>query len=303
MLNAPISRSRAGGRAVKHILVATDLSARSDRALRRAVLTARTIGAELTLVHVIDDDQPNYLIERQRSAVTELLNQMMTTLAEVDKVPSRMIVTTGDAFDGILRTAADTSPDLIIVGPHRRQFLDTFVGTTAERTIQRSRHPILMANAVPSGSYNRSLLATDLTYASRSALTSADRLGILTGVDSVALHLFDAPAIGMMKRAMEVPDAIDHYVSGEAQRAESELRSFLAQCGLQGARLKLSPMQGSVAAAIRACADEQEVDLIVLGTSQRTGIERFLLGSIAQAVLLDAAQDVLVVPSAQSDEN
>ncbi|KEY99833.1 hypothetical protein AI27_01055 [Sphingomonas sp. BHC-A] len=287
---------------MKHILVATDFSARSDRASRRAVLTARTIEAELTLVHVVDDDQPNYLIERQRSAATELLGQMTTTLAEVDKVASRMIVTTGDAFDGILRTAAEINPDLIIVGPHRRQFLDTFVGTTAERTIQRSRHPILMANSVPSGSYNRILLATDLTDASRSAVTSADRLGILTGVDIVALHLFDAPAIGMMKRAMEVPDAINHYVSVEEKRARSELMSFLAGCGLQGARLKLSPMQGSVAAAIRACADEQEVDLIVLGTSQRTGIERFLLGSIAQAVLLDAAQDVLVVPPRQPDE-
>lgn len=266
-------------------------------------MTARTIEAELTLVHVVDDDQPNYLIERQRSAATELLGQIATTLAEVDKVASRMIVTTGDAFDGILRTAAEINPDLIIVGPHRRQFLDTFVGTTAERTIQRSRHPILMANAVPSGSYNRILLATDLTDASRSAVTSADRLGILTGVDIVALHLFDAPAIGMMKRAMEVPDAINHYVSVEEKRARSELMFFLGGCGLQGARLKLSPMQGSVAAAIRSCADEQEVDLIVLGTSQRTGIERFLLGSIAQAVLLDAAQDVLVVPPRQSDKN
>lgn len=287
---------------MKHILVATDFSARSDRALRRAVLTARTIEAELTLVHVVDDDQPNYLIERQKSAATELLEQMTATLADVDKVPSRMIVTTGDAFDGILRIAAGINPDLIIVGPHRRQFLDTFIGTTAERTIQRSRHPILMANAVPSGSYSRSLLATDLTDASRCAIISADRLGILRGVETVALHLFDAPAIGMMKRAMEAPDAISHYVSGEEERGKSELMSFLEECGLGGARLKLGPMQGSVAAAIRACADEQEVDLIVLGTSQRTGIERFLLGSIAQAVLLDAAQDVLVVPPGQTDE-
>ena len=287
---------------MKHILLATDFSVRSDRALRRAVLTARTIEAELTLVHVVDDDQPNYLIERQKSAATELLEQMTATLADVDKVPSRMIVTIGDAFDGILRIAAGINPDLIIVGPHRRQFLDTFIGTTAERTIQRSRHPILMANAVPSGSYTRSLLATDLTDASRSAIISADRLGILTGVDTVALHLFDAPTIGMMKRAMEVPDAINHYVSGEEKRAKSELMSFLDQCGLKGARLKLNPMQGSVAAAIRACADEREVDLIVLGTNQRTGIDRFLLGSTAQAVLVDAAQDVLVVPPSHTDE-
>lgn len=60
---------------MKQILVATDFSTRSDRALRRAVLTARQVRAELTLVHVVDDDQPNYLIERQKTAAAEILQQ------------------------------------------------------------------------------------------------------------------------------------------------------------------------------------------------------------------------------------
>ncbi|WP_262271421.1 universal stress protein [Microvirga yunnanensis] len=40
-----------------HILAATDFSTRSQRAVRRAGLLARDCGAELTLVHVVDDDQ------------------------------------------------------------------------------------------------------------------------------------------------------------------------------------------------------------------------------------------------------
>ena len=287
---------------MKQILVATDFSTRSDRALRRAVLTARQVGAELTLVHVVDDDQPNYLIERQKAAAAEILQQTVSTLVDVDQIRAEWLITTGDAFTGILQVAEEADPALIIVGPHRRQFLDTFVGTTAERTIRRSRHPILMVNAVPSGPYRRSLVAVDFDEASEVAINAMSELDISAAGDIIALHLFDAPAIGMMKRAMEVQDAIDHYVSQQEDRARSELTSFLAKCGLDCAQLMLSPLKGSASAAISACAIEQEADLIVLGTNQRKGLERFLLGSVAQGVLLDATQDVLIVPVIAADD-
>jgi nucleotide-binding universal stress UspA family protein len=44
------------------ILIATDFPVRSDRATRRASLLARKLGARLTLVHVVDADQPPSLI-------------------------------------------------------------------------------------------------------------------------------------------------------------------------------------------------------------------------------------------------
>lgn len=281
---------------MRRIMLATDFSARSDRALRRAVLIAHSINAELTLVHVVDDDQPPHLIERQRDAASELLGNMTKTLVAVDQIASRALVATGDAFDGILRTALDVEPDLIVLGPHRRQFLDTFTGTTAERAIQRSRHPVLMTNGVPSRPYNRALLGIALDDSARNAIAEARRLGLLENVDLVALHLFDAPAAGLMKRAMEPQDVIDHYVGREEKRARADVLSFLAGGDAARASLRLAPLQGSAAAAINAHAEAEHADLIVLGTSQKAGLERLFLGSVAQGVLFDAAQDVLVVP-------
>src|SRR3546814_161697 len=42
----------------ERILLATDVSTRSDRAWRRATMTAKTLGASVSLVHVVDSDQP-----------------------------------------------------------------------------------------------------------------------------------------------------------------------------------------------------------------------------------------------------
>lgn len=281
---------------MKHILMATDFSTRSDRALRRAVLLAGTHQAALTLVHVVDDDQPHALVEHQTKAARALLEQTARTIGEVDAVPTKIVVTAGDPFAGILGAADAAEPDLIVVGPHRRQFLDTFVGTTAERTIRRGTRPVLMANAVPSGAYQRSLLAIDFDEASQAAAQAARRLGMLANTDIMALHLFDAAALGMMKRAMEDGQAIDAYVKEEERRARIELTSHLLESGLEGARQLLRLRQGPPAVLIRDCAEEVRADLVVMGTNQRKGLQRFLLGSVAQEVLLDATQDVLVVP-------
>ncbi|MCB8823361.1 universal stress protein [Microvirga rosea] len=60
---------------------------------------------------------------------------------------SRALVVAGDPFDGILRAAASTGADLIVMGAHRKQLLrDILVGTTIERVIRTGPHPVLMVN-------------------------------------------------------------------------------------------------------------------------------------------------------------
>lgn len=288
---------------MKRVLVATDFSTRSDRALRRAILLAGQCGASLTLVHVIDDDQPAYLIESQRDAASDLLQETARTMSRVDHVAADVVIATGEASAGILRVAEEVDAELVIVGPRRRQFLDTFVGTTAERTIRRSRRPILMANATPAGHYGRSLIAVDFDDASRATVEAVQRLCILEGADVAALHLFDAPAIGMMRRSMETPEAIDHYTRHEEGRARTKFAAFFPSA-LQAvfSQQIFTPNRGSTAGLILSCADQHDADLIVVGTNQKKGLERFLLGSVAQKVLLDAKRDVLVIPATKGSE-
>ena len=61
---------------MQRILVATDFSTRSDRALRRGTLLAKQFGCDVTLVHVIDDDQPLRTVEAERREATALLDEV-----------------------------------------------------------------------------------------------------------------------------------------------------------------------------------------------------------------------------------
>src|SRR3546814_246325 len=180
--------------------------------------------------------------------------------------------------DLILRWAEEIDADLIVVGPHRRQFRDAFIGTTAERTIAHSQRPVLMAAGVPSGPYDRALIALDLNDDSRSIALSVQQMGILGRAEIVAMHVFDAPAHGMMKRAMQEREAIDHYLANEERRAEDEFRTLMAEVGLRPARRRLWPVNGTVARSILECGREEEADVVVVGTSERRGMERLKIG-------------------------
>jgi len=53
---------------------------------------------------------------------------------------------------------------------------------------------------------------------------------------------------------------------------------------------------GSTADGILACSEQFKADLVVVGTHSRTGLDRFLMGSIAEEVIRHSLVPVLVVP-------
>jgi nucleotide-binding universal stress UspA family protein len=280
------------------IVVATDFSTRSDRALRRATMIARQFGAGLALVHVVDDDQPRHMIDDQIESSRRILDETVGTIEQMDGVSAEASVLAGDVFSGILQVAEERAAGLIIVGPHRRQLRDVFMGTTAERTIAHSRHPVLLAAGVPSAPYDRALIALDLNDVSRAVAVEFLRLGLVDRTAIVAMHAFDAPAQGMMQRAMVESEEIHRYVAGEQIDAHAAFNEMLADAGLGGARKVMVPVDGSPARRILESAREENASLIVVGTSQSVGIRRFMLGSVAETVLGDTDRDVLVLPKA-----
>ncbi|MCC2653849.1 MAG: universal stress protein, partial [Microvirga sp.] len=67
-------------------LAATDFSTRSQRAVRRAGLLAQAYGAELALVHVVDDDQPQDLVALETREAQRILNEQITVVSELQHV-------------------------------------------------------------------------------------------------------------------------------------------------------------------------------------------------------------------------
>ena len=283
---------------IAQILVATDFSPRSDRALRRGILLARQNATELLLTHVVDDDQPLRLIDVERREAAALLDELASTLRESDGIECQSHVAIGDAFEGIVRMAEETGVDLLVLGPHRRQVLrDVFIGTTAERVLRTSRIPVLLANGVPAGAYRKVLIATDLSDYAYAAADTAKQLGLLATVDIIALHVMDSIESGPITRAAMTLKEADDQAAKLTQRLTDELAAFARKLDIVAGLRVVRPSEESTPMAINNYAKETKADLIVVGTRARSGFEKWLLGSVAEGVLGHAEVDVLAVSS------
>ncbi|UZK68828.1 universal stress protein [Sphingomonas sp. S1-29] len=280
---------------MENILVATDFSARSDRALRRAMHIARRRNSVIYLLHVVDGDQPHRLIESDHSLAALLLAEAASTLTVEDRLSSKSIVTVGDVDSAVLETADDIGADLIIMGPHRKRIRDVFTGTVVERVLRRAERPLLIAAEPPIAPYQKVLLALDFDEASKSAGRAAVALGIFENMDVVVMHAFDTPAAGMLRRSM-LGDAVPDYVEEERQDAANKMHDLAGAIGLPSGRRHVVAVNGTPARTILEAAQGNGAELVVMGANQRKGFECLLIGSVAQDVIRNGMHDILIVP-------
>lgn len=284
---------------MKAIMLGTDFSERSDRALRRATLLARQFKTRLSVIHAVDDDQPKRIVDSEHDIASALLRELQHTVRTVDGVDCVTRVVLADPFAGLARAAAEEAPDMLVIGPHRRRVLgDVFVGTTAERTIHSVTCPVLMANAPPVGPYRHVMLSTDLSEGAGHAAKVCAGLNIACGAELSILHVFDAPALHLAMSHTMKADGRDAYIAGQRKRAVKGLAEFVVSHGRSSMRQHVRYGEQPPSMEILAAATEAAADLIVVGTHGRSGVAKFALGSVAEAVLRKADRDVLAVPPA-----
>jgi len=282
---------------MKRIMFATDFSERSDRALRRAVILCRAHDAVLEIVHVVDDDRPRRIVDHEVNDARQLLSEMARSLKDLDGVSCITQVVQDDPFAGIVKAVAKATPDLLVIGPHRRQILrDAFVGTTAERTIRTASCPVLMVNGPPVGPWRYMLQTTDLSDTAETALKRFIGLGLGVGARSSVLTVFDAPALSLAVSVSMGKDRQEEYLNDLRTDARQSLAALIARLGLGQAELVVRPEETTVANEILMAAEELKADLIVVATQGKGAVARMVLGSVAGQVLKDARCDVLVIP-------
>ena len=280
---------------VKRLLVATDLSARSERAIGRGAILARQFQTELVLFHVVDDDQPPPLVAAARCQAEELLR---AAAPDLDGPKPEVLVRAGAPFEVVVQTAEERAVDLVVMGAHRKRILrDVFIGTTIERVMRTGRHPVLMVNRPPADPYGKAVVASDLSEASAGALRTAAALGFLGATEISIAHAFTPLAKDMMAYAGIEREKIEEHVTHAAADARNELVAFLAACCPELQKHPLLVEEGDPVDVIRRALAGLDAELAVIGTRGHTGLKRVLLGSVADEALRTLECDVLAVAS------
>ena len=137
--------------------------------------------------------------------------------------------------------------------------------------------------------YDRILLPTDGSDGTQSAIDHAIELAEYTGATLHILYVVDTSV------AAAVPEAQTYTISEIFEEAGSQvLDAVRDQATERGVPVETAIRHGSAHTEILAAADESNAEIIVMGTHGRTGINRMLLGSVADRVIRHASQPVLV---------
>lgn len=288
---APAMTNERASPALSKVLVATDLSARSDRAVERAVLLARQTGAALTVLHVVDADLPRRIADRLRDDAHVLIGDHLATLQDASALAPDIKVVFGKDYKDIEDVARKTGCELIVLGVHRNETRELFRGTTAERVIRSGGHPVLMVKTRPRSAYRRIMVGVDFSECSRRAIEFAAKL--FPEGEFHLVHAFDVPF-----KAFLTGDDSRREVSKSHQEEMGRLvDSSALRPILQAAPTRLFQVlrQGAVRDVIHDQVDRLKPDLLVLGTHGRSGIEHAVMGSVAEDMLSHPPCDVLAV--------
>ncbi len=139
---------------IKRILVATDLSNPSMKAMDCAVVLAEKFGAELLLVYVAEDRLPpvgmieypvaqlDQIVEQHKKRARERLEEFAGDVAEKG-VACRVDVTAGIPHQEIVALATKHEVDLIVMATHGRGFIShAILGSTTERVLRHAPCPV-----------------------------------------------------------------------------------------------------------------------------------------------------------------
>ncbi|MFQ3595637.1 MAG: universal stress protein, partial [Sphingomonadaceae bacterium] len=276
------------------IMVGMDFSPQADRALRRATLLARATGARLCLVHACDREEPQP--PATLSEAKERLAGMARAL-DAEGLDADTACLAGSPEAALPPAALAHGADLLVLGPHRQQPLkDLFVSATAGRILRRSEVPVLLSLGVPAGPWQRILVASDLSDSSAHALALVGREAALHSGELRLFHAFEPLPHGFMTTSgMTVQERQDE-IAALRRKAEKGLAAQAEAAGLGAAERQVQPLLHGPAESILQAAADMRADLVVVGTRGASGLERFILGSVADAVLRQASMDVLAVP-------
>ncbi len=277
-----------------NILVPTDGSDCADRAVGYAEDIASRYGATVHVLSVADSRvlQHGPHSDQVRAACEEIVDDACESLAA--DVPVRRAVRTDIPHEAILAYAADEEIDLIVMGTHGRTGLERYLlGSVTEKVVRLSDVPVLTVRSTDTAGvtypYSDVLVPTDGSDGAAAAIGPAIDVADAYDARLHTLSVVDTRPVGL-----EIQTEPPYHTPEE--RAEQAVEAVAERAEAADIRdVETSVVYGTPYEEIWAYVREHDVDIVVMGTHGRTGIKRYLLGSVAEKTVRTSDVPVMTV--------
>jgi nucleotide-binding universal stress UspA family protein len=289
------------------ILVPLDGSAISERSLPYATAIARALERRLVLmIAAYISDIPEHgpwsddMVSRPREICTAYLEGVLGRIGRPD---AQLVVKVGYPHEMISETVAEQDSSLIVLSSHGRSGLSRWMyGSTAGHVIHSSPRPVLVIgkgvrDIAPGGFAPKHVLVPlDGSSLGEAALAPAGDLAAAFGAKTTLIRVapFSAEAFPMSEPMMYWPKLDDELVASATAYLE-KTRSSVKQ------PVEIKVLQGARADVLLGFVETEAIDLVVMTTHGRAGLQRALLGSTADRMLGGRAPVLLIRPEPASN--
>ncbi|AFZ71957.1 universal stress protein [Natronobacterium gregoryi] len=271
------------------ILIATDGSDAATTAATAGIALARTLGATVHALSVVEDETDETRRKRRREHAETVANRAIDAGCEADSA-----VLTGQAASEIREYAATADVDVIVVGTHGRTGLrQALLGSVALEVIRDARLPVLTVGSDATWDCEKSpiedlCLATDGATGATAATSHA-----LSVADACDARLHALYAVDVDPDSPELHEAFEKH----GERTTAEVAEQAQERGLETSQ---HVEHGPATDVVLEYTDAETVDLLVMGTESKSTLERLVVGSVSQRVVPNADVPVLTVRTVES---
>lgn len=289
---------------IEKLLLPTDGSEFSEGAIREAVNLAKTCSSKLFVVSVIETN-PEYesiapqLIEKAEKETRQHLESVKNRAAK-EGVDCEIIARQGeDPYKYIVDEAAKHQVSMIIMGRRGRKGLKRLMmGSVTAKVIGHSPCNVLVVPRAARLEFRKILVATDGSKYSNAAASEAVAIAKRCGASLIAASVVPYESIsplGIVHSEMQW-----ELVTEESRKAaENNIKNVKEIAEKEDVKIEELILEGRPYEAIINAAKEKRVDLIVVGSHGRTGLDRLLMGSVTERIIGHADCAVLVVKAAK----
>ncbi|MGH2774819.1 MAG: universal stress protein [Actinomycetota bacterium] len=282
----------------ERIVAGTDLSKTAEVATQRAAALARSLSAKLVLVHAGSD--PGAPLE---------------DLAK--SLDAAVLVAKGNPVDVLLEAAeSGGNATLLLVGSVGMSGARRFkLGNVPNKVSHSARTDLLIVKTDPPrgevGPYSKIMVGTDGSTTAMSAVDRAADLAAALGAALLIVCAYDPPSDAELERMAassgsisaqwdadrslrDVPDEFRWRIAGAAQ-AQDVLERSEEHAAKHGVDAEVRTVKGPAPEVLTSIAEEEDFELIVVGSVGMTGAQRFKLGNVPHRISHHAPTDLLIL--------
>jgi nucleotide-binding universal stress UspA family protein len=277
------------------ILLPVDEATADGELLHHASELAHWADAEVELLYVADTNRDSVTV-----AEGEVVDALVENGEDIVEEAGRVLdslgveystnVVQGSPAPTIVDYAERYDFDLVAMPTHGREGLSRYLlGSVTEKVVRLSPVPVLttQANNAPAFPYESILVPTDGSETALRAAEHAVAFAAELGARVHALSVADDSLLAGMEEALGG--------TGEQAAAEKAVDDIVEAAESYGVDVERHIESGTPDEGILDCITAQDVDAVVMGTTGRTGMDRVLLGSVAEKTVRSAPVPVVTV--------